>query len=147
MSSSIDDDVSKSNANDRSFQIITKAVKVNEIDLYTASADFSFNSTFELIFESDGSSGGFFTYFEVVFNKCHRPVVLSTSPSMPATHWRQTLFYLNDSLYPHVGEKIIGNISLRQFKHNFRDLEIKISGDLYTEFGTAKSFSNEFIVR
>ena len=37
-------------------------------------------------------------YFDCTFSACHKPVVLSTSPRAPYTHWKQTVFYFDEVL-------------------------------------------------
>ena len=36
------------------------------------------------------------TFFNIEFTKCHKRVGFSTAPEAPYTHWKQTVFYLED---------------------------------------------------
>ena len=36
------------------------------------------------------------TFFQIEFSKCHKRVGFSTAPEAPYTHWKQTVFYLED---------------------------------------------------
>lgn len=37
-------------------------------------------------------------FFDVNFQACHKPISFSTGPAARATHWKQTVFYLEDTL-------------------------------------------------
>ena len=37
-------------------------------------------------------------YFDVTFSAGHKPVVMTTSPKARPTHWKQTVFYLEEPL-------------------------------------------------
>lgn len=37
-------------------------------------------------------------YFDVSFKACHKAIGFSTSPQARSTHWKQTVFYLEDTL-------------------------------------------------
>lgn len=47
-------------------------------------------------------------YFDIVFGDCHKPLGFSTGPRSTSTHWKQTVFYLEDTLIVHPGEVIHG---------------------------------------
>ena len=36
------------------------------------------------------------TFFNIEFSMCHKRVGFSTAPEAPYTHWKQTVFYLED---------------------------------------------------
>jgi len=54
-------------------------------------------------------------------------VTLSTSPFSEYTHWKQSVFYLDQNLIVRPGDKLHGSIAVRKSKTNFRELDIKIS--------------------
>lgn len=52
--------------------------------------------------------------------------MLSTSPYKKYTHWKQTVFYMEQDLDVREGDRITGNIACRQSTTNFRELDVKI---------------------
>jgi protein arginine N-methyltransferase 1 len=67
------------------------------------------------------------TWFDTSFSNLTNPVVLTTSPLKKYTHWKQSIFYLEDSLSVRKGDTLYGSIATRQDKTNFRELNIKVS--------------------
>src|ERR1041384_2228428 len=49
-------------------------------------------------------------WFDIEFTACHKPIRFSTGPHTKYTHWKQTVFYLQDVLTVEEGEEI-GSIS------------------------------------
>ena len=45
----------------------------------------------------------------------------------PATHWCQTVFYLNESIKIAAEETLSGTIAVKKSKINFRNVDIAIS--------------------
>mmetsp|Transcript_29523 Transcript_29523/g.29261 ORF Transcript_29523/g.29261 Transcript_29523/m.29261 type:complete len:182 (+) Transcript_29523:530-1075(+) len=66
-------------------------------------------------------------WFEVEFNHGSKQIKLSTSPLRKSTHWKQTVFYLNDVLPMMSGEELKGTLAIRKNPQHKRDLDIKIS--------------------
>ncbi|XP_072311174.1 protein arginine N-methyltransferase 8-B isoform X2 [Eucyclogobius newberryi] len=69
------------------------------------------------------------TYFNIEFTKCHKKTGFSTAPDAPSTHWKQTVFYLEDYLTVKKGEEIFGSITVRPNEKNVRDLEFTLELD------------------
>ncbi|XP_061663909.1 protein arginine N-methyltransferase 8-B-like isoform X2 [Syngnathoides biaculeatus] len=69
------------------------------------------------------------TYFSVEFSKCHKKTGFSTAPDAASTHWKQTVFYLEDYLTVKKGEEIFGSIAVRPNEKNVRDLEFTLELD------------------
>ena len=63
-------------------------------------------------------------YFDCTFSACHKPVMLSTSPRAPYTHWKQTVLYLDEVLVVNAGESLEGEIRVRRNEKNPRDVDI-----------------------
>ena len=57
----------------------------------------------------------------------HKPFAFSTSPFTAYTHWKQTVFYLQEPLTICSGEEINGAITCKPNHKNPRDLDISIS--------------------
>ena len=51
--------------------------------------------------------------FNIEFSHCHKRVGFSTSPEAPYTHWKQTVFYLEDYLTCSKGEEVYGVFKLK----------------------------------
>ena len=47
-------------------------------------------------------------YFDIQFGCCHKPIGFSTGPRARNTHWKQTVFYLQDTLAVCHGETVSG---------------------------------------
>jgi len=68
-----------------------------EVDLNTLKKeDLAFAVPFKLTARHDDYIHAVVTFFTVDFSKCHKKIGFSTAPESPYTHWKQTVFYLND---------------------------------------------------
>ena len=67
---------------------------------------------------------GFVGYFECVFSHCHKPIYISTGPHAPYTHWKQTIFHLEDVIVGCSGEEIQVKVTVHPNTQNERDLDI-----------------------
>jgi len=65
-------------------------------------------------------------WFDVEFSKCNKPIILTTSPAAPYTHWKQTVFYIEDILVVYEGDEISGWLSCTPNTNNPRDMDIGI---------------------
>jgi protein arginine N-methyltransferase 1 len=88
--------------------------------------DLSFTSPFRLIAHRTDYVHSFVAYFECAFTQCHKPLGFSTSPQSKYTHWKQTIFYLNESITVCDGEELVGRISCKPNEKNERDLDISL---------------------
>jgi protein arginine N-methyltransferase 1 len=78
-------------------------------------------------------------YFECAFtSQVHKPIGFSTSPFCQYTHWKQTIFYLPETIAICSGEIIEGDITCKPNKKNHRDLDIgityKVNGKHHTNY-------------
>lgn len=106
-------------------QIITNSCAVLDIDLYTVTKEeLDFTSKFELTFNRDDYCHALVAYFDVVFDKTHDKIAFSTGPKAHYTHWKQTVFYLDDFCPVSVGEKMTGDIVVKRNASNPRDIDI-----------------------
>lgn len=66
-------------------------------------------------------------FFDTEFSKCHTRTIIDTSPKEPYTHWKQTVFYVEDELPVDKGDFFNGTISARRHEKNPREYNIKFS--------------------
>ncbi|XP_064557663.1 sulfotransferase 2B1-like, partial [Zonotrichia leucophrys gambelii] len=68
-------------------------------------------------------------HFNIEFTRCHKRSGFSTSPESPYTHWKQTVFYMEEYLTVKSGEEIFGTITMKPNAKNNRDLDFTIDLD------------------
>jgi protein arginine N-methyltransferase 1 len=79
--------------------VITNACAFKEIDILTVKKeDLAFKVPFELKANRNDYAHAFLAWFDTTFSYSHKPIVLSTAPNSKYTHWKQTVFYIMDSL-------------------------------------------------
>ncbi|XP_028263961.1 protein arginine N-methyltransferase 8-B isoform X4 [Parambassis ranga] len=111
-------------------QVVTNCCLVKEVDIYTVKAeDLSFTSAFCLQIQRNDYIHALVTYFNIEFTKCHKKTGFSTAPDAPYTHWKQTVFYLEDYLTVRRGEEITGSIAMKPNEKNIRDLDFTFELD------------------
>jgi len=109
-------------------QIISDACCVLDIDLYKVTKEqLDFASDFELNIKRNDYCHALVAYFNVEFSKTHTQLKFSTGPRSKYTHWKQTVFYLDDQVMVNAGEKLQGNISVKRNSKNPRDIDISIA--------------------
>jgi len=115
-------------------QVVTNATIVKEVDLYTVRIeDLAFESQFSLSCRRNDYIQALVTYFTVEFSKCHKRTGFSTAPEQHYTHWKQTVFYLEESMTVKRGEEIYGIFAINPNQRNTRDLDFKISISFHGE--------------
>lgn len=109
---------------------VTTACKFFTIDLNTVKPE---DLAFKMDFSCKGIRNDFLhaliAWFDVEFSRCHKPVKISTAPVSPYTHWKQTVFYLEDLLSISQGDTISGWVACKPNVKNPRDLDIEIHVD------------------
>ena len=111
-------------------QVMSDSSQLIEIDLYTTTKpDLDFVSKFEIKANRTDYCHALTCYFNVEFSKTHNKLKMSTGPKSKYTHWKQTIFYLDEPLIVHAGEKITGQFSVKRNDKNPRDLDIDIKVD------------------
>uniref|UniRef100_A0A1B6DQB8 type I protein arginine methyltransferase n=1 Tax=Clastoptera arizonana TaxID=38151 RepID=A0A1B6DQB8_9HEMI len=109
-------------------KVVTTAHRLINIDLYKVKEeDLSFTSNFSLLVKRNDYVHALATYFTVQFTKCLKNTGFSTAPNERSTHWKQTIFYLDNFLAVKKGEAITGTFYLTQNSKQKRDLEIDIT--------------------
>ncbi|XP_053259252.1 protein arginine N-methyltransferase 8-like [Podarcis raffonei] len=111
-------------------QVVTNACLIKEVDIYTVKTeDLVFTSAFCLQIQRNDYIHALVTYFNIEFTKCHKKIGFSTAPDAPYTHWKQTVFYLEDYLTVRRGEELYGSISIKPNEKNVRDLDFTVDLD------------------
>nr|XP_004610660.1 unnamed protein product [Sorex araneus] len=128
-------------------QVVTNACLIKEVDIYTVKTEeLSFTSAFCLQIQRNDYVHALVTYFNIEFTKCHKKMGFSTAPDAPYTHWKQTVFYLEDYLTVRRGEEIYGTISMKPNAKNVRDLDFTVDLDFKGQL-CETSVSNDYKMR
>lgn len=118
-------------------QIVTNSCLIKEVDMYTITLeDLTFSTPFSLHCRRNDYIQAFVTYFTIDFTKCHKPVGFSTDPYARYTHWKQTVFYIDDYITVKKGEEVTGVFHLKPNERNIRDLDFMIELDFHGELSS-----------
>lgn len=95
-------------------KVITSTCLLRELDLNTFStSSFDFSSELKLEVTADGSVTALVGYFDIFFDLPH-PVSFSTGPHAKSTHWKQTVFLLEEPITVKQGKfKSTGRLNLK----------------------------------
>jgi len=108
-------------------QVVTDSFMMKEFDLCTVKVeDLTFTAPWEINMRRDDYVHAFVCFFTVEFSPCHKKTGFSTGPESRYTHWKQTVFYLQDEITANYSETISGEISIAPNKRNKRDLDINM---------------------
>lgn len=122
-------------------QVMSNSCNILDIDLYTVTKEeLDFESDFKLIFNRDDYCHAVVSYFDVTFSKTHTKIGFSTGPRANYTHWKQTVFYLDEPCVAVVGEEVTGHIKVMRNKDNPRDIDIHMTSK---HDGSNGSFAND----
>lgn len=125
-------------------QIMSNAVPILDIDLYTCTLeDLDFDADFYLRLNREDYCHAFVSYFNVEFSKTHTRLRFSTGPEAEYTHWKQTVFYLDEPIVGDKGDIVSGHIAVRRNNKNPRDLDIHITSQKDGKDGEEAKFKNE----
>ncbi|XP_043703311.1 probable protein arginine N-methyltransferase 1 [Telopea speciosissima] len=112
-------------------QIVTNCQLLKTMDISKmALGDASFTAPFKLVAERNDYIHALVAYFDVAFTKCHKLTGFSTGPRSRATHWKQTVLYLEDVLTICEGESVVGSMTVAPNKKNPRDVDIVLKYSL-----------------
>merc|ERR1711992_428323 len=115
-------------------QVVTNSCLLKEIDIQTCTKDdIPFESPFNLQIKRNDYAQALVTFFNIEFTKCHKRVGFSTAPEAPYTHWKQTVFYLDEYITAKKGEEIFGMFKMTPNTRNKRDLDFEIDIDFKGE--------------
>ena len=116
--------------------VVTNQTKILEVDIETVTKEeLDFLGEFKINARRSDYVHAFVAYFDCTFSKCHKPITFSTSPHSEYTHWKQTVFYLQNPIAIGPGEMITGKISCKRNANNPRDLDITIEYNFDGESG------------
>jgi type I protein arginine methyltransferase len=108
--------------------LVTNSVPILQLDILTCTKeDAAFQANFVLQANRNDFIHGFCAYFECAFTQVHKPIGFSTAPFCRYTHWKQTIFYLHETIIICEGETIRCNISCNPNIKNRRDLDITLN--------------------
>ncbi|XP_063960743.1 protein arginine N-methyltransferase 1-like [Lytechinus pictus] len=121
-------------------QLVTNSFLIKEISMYTVKVeDLTFQAPFQLIVHRNDYIQALVTYFNIDFTMCHKRTGFSTSPDSHYTHWKQTVFYLDDYITAKRGEELYGTFSMKPNAKNNRDLDFEIGMEFSGELSNIKS--------
>ncbi|CAB4064587.1 PRMT1 [Lepeophtheirus salmonis] len=120
-------------------QVVTNSCLIKEIDIQTCTKeDIPFKSPFNLQVKRNDYIQALVTFFNIEFTKCHKRTGFSTAPEAPYTHWKQTVFYLQDYITCKKGEELFGEFSMRPNDRNKRDMDFEVNVDFKGELCQVK---------
>jgi len=128
-------------------QIVTSACLLKEINIQTVKKEeIPFSAPFQLPVRRNDYIQALVTYFDIEFSHCHKGIGFSTGPEAPYTHWKQTVFYLDDYITCKKGDEVRGTFRLKPNSRNVRDLDIEIDVDFQGELCELKE-ENKYKMR
>lgn len=117
--------------------VVTDPTPVVTFDLNTVTKeDLAFTEQWQLTVRRNDFIHALIAWFDIEFSACHKPIRFSTGPHAKYTHWKQTVFYLRETLTVEEGEKITGVMTSKPNDKNNRDLDISLHYDLATADGS-----------
>mmetsp|Transcript_5695 Transcript_5695/g.14417 ORF Transcript_5695/g.14417 Transcript_5695/m.14417 type:complete len:332 (+) Transcript_5695:264-1259(+) len=129
-------------------QVVTKPCEFKSFDITKmVKDDCTFSAPFQLECTRNDYIHALVVYFDVDFGACHKQCGFSTSPGCRTTHWKQTVFYLQEPITVCEGERLSGTISTRPNNNNPRDLDIQIQYSFSGKYGTFQNCTQEYRMR
>jgi predicted RNA methylase len=128
-------------------QVVTDSYMMKTIDIKTVKKeDLNFKVPFTIRSRRNDYIHAFVCYFTVEFSACHKRTGFSTGPEARYTHWKQTVFYLNETITVKTDEEIKGEFNIHQNERNKRDLDISLQYEFEGEVMSAKE-TNKYKMR
>ncbi|KAJ5611663.1 Protein arginine N-methyltransferase 1 [Penicillium herquei] len=114
--------------------LVTDPCPIITFDLNTVTtADLAFSVPYKLTAQRSDFIHALISWFDIEFSACHKPIHFSTGPHAKYTHWKQTVFYLQDVLTIEEGETVTGQLENRPNDKNKRDLDINLAYNFAVE--------------
>jgi protein arginine N-methyltransferase 1 len=121
-------------------QVMSTASKLISIDIRTVTEpELTFAVPFKLTAQRDDYVHALVAWFDIDFTACHKKIFFSTGPHAQYTHWKQTVFYLQEVLCMKKGEEITGEFTCKPNAKNPRDLDITIRYEFKGQLGQASA--------
>jgi type I protein arginine methyltransferase len=121
-------------------QICTSTCLLKSFNIKTMTKeDATFTAPYTLTMQRNDFIHALVAHFDVSFNDCHKTTGFSTGPRARPTHWKQTIFYLEETVVGHDGEVMSGEVACRPNEKNARDLDIEIAYELSGKRGQWKN--------
>eukprot|EP00118_Oscarella_pearsei_P023050 m.271450 g.271450 ORF g.271450 m.271450 type:complete len:357 (+) comp40550_c1_seq6:79-1149(+) len=124
-------------------QVCTTSGLLKEFNINTVKVeDLSFSVPFEVSMRRQDYVDAFVVWFNVQFSPCHKKTGFSTAPEARYTHWKQTVFYLDEYLTmvqgtflmkPNERNKDWKNVHCSNETFLQRDLDVEIEYDFRGE--------------
>jgi type I protein arginine methyltransferase len=129
-------------------QVMSNACPLITIDISKISvADLDFTVPFRIKTTRDDYCHAFVVYWDCLFGPCHKRLGFSTAPHCEYTHWKQTVFYLDDVLTLKQGEDISGEFKCKPGEKNPRELILNISYHAEGEIAGVVDAKHEYFLR
>jgi len=107
--------------------IVTDHCAILSIDLYNVKKEeLDFRAPFRLKGTRQDACHAFVVYFDIWFTSASPPVHFSTGPHAEYTHWKQTVFYLEEPIKAQKDEMLKGKISVSRPPKDARGLLVKL---------------------
>ena len=91
--------------------VVTDPYRILDLNLNTCTvSDLTFLTDFKLRATRDDFVHAIVAWFDIGFEACHKPVRFSTGPHAKYTHWKQTVFYLQDPLVISVRPRFLSTL-------------------------------------
>ena len=128
--------------------VITNQSELYNIDIRTVKVEqLAFKKDFKIVFNRDDTCHAIVVHFDTIFDHgLDTKIKFGTGPDNEYTHWKQTVFYLNDIMRVTCGDTLTGTISSKPNAGNPRDLDITIDYE-YTCKGTRVGGSQFYRLR
>merc|ERR1711936_909933 len=115
-------------------QVVANSCMLKEIDIQTCTKDdIPFVAPFSLKIKRNDYVQALVTFFQIEFSKCRKRVGFSTAPEAPYTHWKQTVFYLEDYITCKKDEELTGEFRMKPNDRNKRDLDFEVDIEFHGE--------------
>jgi protein arginine N-methyltransferase 1 len=95
--------------------ICSDTCKIIDFDLvHMKKEDVNFSATYRLKIHKNSTASALVSWFDCHFEGgLKRRIILSTSPYQEYTHWKNTIFYVNDAYQVNNGDILSGSIAVR----------------------------------